>query len=107
MDNFLEKVWQERQRHINVEGYKPEDDDRYIDGDLANAAACYAASCPIFKVANGDIFPMRTLFPWNPTFFKKHKHDRKRQIVISASLLMAEYDRIVRAEEKENTVGGG
>ncbi|MDD2267035.1 hypothetical protein [Sulfuricurvum sp.] len=101
MDNFLENVHQERQRHINIEGYKPEDDDKYINGELANAAACYAASCPIFKVANSTIFPIRSLFPWNPTFFKKHKHDRKKQIVIAASLLMAEYERLDREENKE------
>jgi len=100
MSDFLRQVEQERRRHINVKGYKSEDDDKYIDGDLADAAACYAASCPIFKVANSTIFPMRPLFPWIPTFFKKYKHDRKRQLVISASLLMAEYERIVRAEQK-------
>lgn len=101
MNNFLKLVKAERQKQINKHGYTPEHDDEHTNGEIANAAACYAATVPIFKVmANTDIFPMKTVYPWHCTLFSKQEKSRKEQIVTACAMLMAEYERIVRAEQK-------
>ncbi len=102
MPNFLELVAKERARQINDEGYKREHDDEHTDGSLADAAACYAATKNIFHIiTDKQMFPVRSLWPWNWNFFKKEKHPRKKQLIISAALLMAEYDRLDREEQKQ------
>lgn len=105
--NFLELVAKERTRQIFDKGYTSEHDDEHTNGEIANAAACYAATVPIFKVmVNTDIFPMKAVYPWQRTFFSKEDHSRKQQLIIAAAFINAEYDRIVRLEEKGETING-
>jgi hypothetical protein len=102
MSNFLELVAKERSRQINDEGYKREHDDEHTDGSIADAAACYAANGTIYKATLPKNMQksFKYVWPWNWSFFKKEKHTRKKQLIISAALLMAEYERIERAEQK-------
>lgn len=101
MNQFLQLVEKERNRQIVEKGYTSEHDDEHTNGEIANAAACYAATVPIFKVmVNTDRFPMKTVYPWQCTFFSKEDHSRKQQLIIAAAFINAEYDRIVRAEQK-------
>jgi hypothetical protein len=113
MNSFLELVAKERARQINDEGYKREHDDEHTDGSLADAAACYAVSSSlyIFKVRDDNPHNMRIklldpVWPWNESYFKKDKHPRKKQLIISAALLMAEYDRLEREEKKDTRCKG-
>ncbi len=111
MPNFLELVAKERARQINDEGYKREHDDEHTDGSLADAAACYAANSkisPLYRVSYTsyyiqDIYPV---WPWEVGYFKKEKHPRKKQLIISAALLNAEYDRLEREEKKDTRCRG-
>lgn len=115
MQNFLELVAKERARQINDEGYKREHDDEHTDGSLADAAACYAANSEKiwqelkffhkqFDYGKGG-FDVKgkavPLWKWHESYFKKDKHPRKKQLIISAALLMAEYDRLEREEQKQ------
>ena len=103
MSNFLELVAKERARQINDEGYKREHDDEHTDGSLADAAACYAANHQyIWKQAPEVPDELWLLWPWDIDFLKKEKHPRKKQLIISAALLMAEYDRLEREDKKQN-----
>lgn len=102
--NFLELVAKERTRQIVEKGYTAEHDDEHTDGEIADAAACYAATTHIFKTCSSIFFPLTNLFPWEFKFFKKEEHDRKWQLIIAAAFINAEYDRIVRLEEKGGTV---
>jgi len=109
MNSFLELVAKERARQINDEGYKREHDDEHTDGSLADAAACYAANSlfiwePVAVSEAGS--RLRDVWPWEPEYFKKEKHPRKKQLIISASLLMAEYDRLEREEKKDTRCKG-
>ena len=74
------------------------------------AAACYAAPIQVFKRQDGSYNEVQFVDPWpwpgnfrgNPvrTFTKDWKDgkDRRRQLVIAASLVVAEIERIDRAE---------
>lgn len=104
MSNFLELVKVEREKQIKKHGYTPEHDDEHTDGSLADAAACYAANSrisPLYRVSWTSLGQIQDIYPvwsWHPQYFKKEKHPRKKQLIISAALLMAEYDRLERIE---------
>ncbi|TDA64305.1 hypothetical protein E0765_06205 [Sulfuricurvum sp. IAE1] len=103
--NFLELVAKERTRQIVEKGYTREHDDEHTDGSLADAGACYGATVPVYKLG-GETFPVRTLYPWCPVFDSRQKHDRKTNLIIGAAFFMAEYDRIVREEQKDTRCRG-
>lgn len=105
MQNFLELVAKERTRQIVEKGHTREHDDEHTDGSLADAGACYGASVPVYKLG-GEIFPVRTLYPWGSTFDSRKKHDRKENLIIGAAFFMAEYERIVREEQKDSRCRG-
>lgn len=109
MSNFLELVAKERTRQIVEKGYTAEHDDEHVDGEIADAAACYAnsnGSIYRFSHANSKHFPLINVWPWDFQYFKKEEHDRKQQLIISAAFINAEYDRIVRAEQKDSRCRG-
>lgn len=103
--NFLELVAKERVRQIVEKGYTPQHDDEHTDGSLADAGACYGATVPVYKLG-GEIFPVRTLYPWCPVFDSREKHDRKTNLIIGAALFMAEYERLEREEKKDTSCRG-
>jgi len=86
----IELIYAERERQINAEGWTFEHDDQHDDGELAMAAACYAA------------WPQDTLYglwPFDAEWDKRKKHDRIRQLTIAGALIAAELDRLLRARE--------
>lgn len=108
MSNFLELVAKERTRQIVEKGYTAEHDDEHMDGSIADAAACYAANTLfLYKPtavggANGDL---SHVWPWELVYYNEDK-TRKDQIITACAMLMAEYDRIVRAEQKDSRCRG-
>lgn len=87
---FLELVAEERDRQITEEGFTHEHDDQHMRGELARAAAAYAA--PQYVV---PLWPIR----WTRAWFKPTPGDRKRELVKAGALLQAEFERIERREE--------
>lgn len=79
----------ERQRQITAEGYNPDRDDCYSFGELALAAAGYAAS------AGGARSIGRQLFRWDDVHWKPSTP--RRDLVKSGALILAEIERIDRA----------
>lgn len=112
----IELIQQERERQINVETWTPEHDAHHVNGELALAAACYAAAEPIFIhrkaeievfVNSGDRGDRRLqqagyfdAWPWDEEWDKRKKHDRIRQLVIAGALIIAEIERITIQEKK-------
>lgn len=85
---ILDQIKAERIRQISKEGWLPQHDaQRHADGSLALAAACYAAPCPI-QIRGLDAWPLAKA--WD----KRGQHDRKRQLVIAAALIVAELERL-------------
>lgn len=83
----------ERGRQIAIEGYKPERDDCYSFGELAMAAAAYAAS------AGGGRAIARKLFRWDDVHWKPSTP--RRDLVKAGALILAEIERIDRAASHE------
>lgn len=98
MREILLEIQKERERQINKEGWSQEHDDKHADGSIADAAACYASEKRLFEETGIPTFRFRDLWPWHPSWFKKSKHDRKRQLVIAGALIVAELERLGRLE---------
>ena len=84
-------VLAERARQVEAEGWKSERDDRYIDCELARAAATYmlCTSPDQLKVSGVTVWPWAIGW-WKPTTYR-------RNLVKAGALLLAEIERIDRA----------
>ncbi|WP_205833117.1 hypothetical protein [Azohydromonas caseinilytica] len=81
-------VLAERQRQLDVEGWTPEHDDQYTEGELAVAAACYAASSiDPDEVAKEPprLWPLPAQW-WKPS-------TAERMLEMAGGLLLAEMER--------------
>ncbi|VWB89092.1 hypothetical protein BLA13014_04127 [Burkholderia aenigmatica] len=84
----------ERRRQVEAEGWTPEHDDHHADGSIALAAACYA-------VADNENYPLAEapdLWPWDLDWWKPSTE--RRNLVKAGALILAEIERIDRAEAK-------
>jgi len=94
-------IAEERVRQIDSEGWSPQHDDEHSDGEMADAAACYAVGSTMENEVPRfwDGLPTRlkrrtTVWPWSPEWWKpKSPHHNK---VRAAALLVAELARIQR-----------
>lgn len=93
----LIKALEERERQKNVKGFDAANDDAYAPGVLASAAESYARAACWTQVRTDELPPPPLIWPWHESVWKP-SHDPKRNIEKSIALLMAEYERIVRAE---------
>ena len=108
----VELIAAERERQVSEEGWTAEHDDTHIVGELADAAACLAATEPIFvrreQAEQGYRYVRGTLYtsPW-PYEVKSPRgewgpwyvagSDRVRTLVKAGALIAAEIDRFERA----------
>lgn len=86
----------------NVKGFSEERDDRYVGGELVNAAVCYLLG-RIDMPAPYDDCEMQ-VWPWGLDTFKPSPDDRKRELTKGIALALCELDRLIRAERR---VDGG
>lgn len=102
-------VLAERARQVNAEGWTPDHDDEHDTGELAIAAACYAAHTGVdvaahhpgtktdpayWRLSRAQEF-VRSMWPWGAKWWKPK--DRRRNLVRAAALLLAEIERLDRA----------
>ena len=103
-------VLAERERQVSKEGWIAEHDDAHTDGELAAAASCYAEFAslsdryrdPQMARISGflfDDFPRNWPFGWDKSWWKPST--RRRDLIKSAALIIAEIERIDRLHEKE------
>lgn len=103
----IKDVINERQRQISHEFYSTEHDDEYKSNELLRAAVCYAEnvlsrgwihrSSPNSGIYQSEEVP--DFWPWDQDFWKP-KSPRK-DLVRAAALLIAEIERIDRAQEQK------
>lgn len=90
----LAAVAAERRRQIDVEGWSADHDDKYVTGELAVAAACYALEAALpddDRYAGG---PPPPIWPWSPAWWKPSF--RVRGLVKACAMLLAEIERLER-----------
>ena len=87
-------VLAERRRQIEAEGWTPERDDLYKNGELSDAAASYALNAGV---------PMRNLrppyWPWESSWWKPCTP--RRDLVKAGALILAEIERLDRMAERQ------
>ena len=93
--NAAADVLAERRRQIESEGWTPEHDDDHDLGQLAEAAACYAAASadPEGPDVPFDCLPYH--WPWAREWWKPSS-DGRRMLVKAGALLLAEIERLER-----------
>lgn len=108
----------ERQRQVNGEGWTPEHDDQHNSGEMALAAACYAAWAAseeiyVQRPAENSYFSGNTgdrgdrqlqparyykAWPWDAQWWKPKT--RLRDLERAGALIAAEIDRLLRREDQ-------
>jgi hypothetical protein len=91
--SVVAEIEAERRRQIETEGWTPRHDDEHSEGDLAQAAACYARSAAnpgLYHRAN-----VPTGWPWDAFWWKPT--DQRRDLIKAAALIVAEIERLDRA----------
>lgn len=84
----LMDIFRERQRQAD----RFHGDAEYINGELAKAAAAYA-----LRATGRSSHVCATIWPWRPEFFK-HDGTKRRMLTKAAALIVAEIERLERAE---------
>jgi hypothetical protein len=95
----IEEIAAERQRQVEIEGWTPEHDDEHSDGELAYAAACYAAGPEAFTC----VPLLQALWPWEQSWWKPGSD--RRNLIKAGALIVAEIerlDRVASARVKES-----
>lgn len=105
--SILQEIADERGRQQLGEGWTPEHDDEHDRGEMAMAAACYAApeAVYVYRAECGDGVTGSLRFdgawPWNSGWWKPKS--RRRDLIRAAALIVAEIERLDRAacQQKE------
>lgn len=87
LSRAIHEITGERVRQIDAEGFTPEHDDQHTGGEIADAAADWAWTDPAVPVES-----------WASG---KPGKDRRRQLVIAGALIVAELERLDRAERPQ------
>lgn len=102
MSQAVLDVVTERHRQIQSEGWTPEHDNAHDKGEMAWAAVVYAsnASPPGQGLGADRERIVRLFWPWDWSWWEPTS--RRRDLVKAAALLLAEIERLDRAEEREH-----
>lgn len=100
-DAAIRSITHERQRQIEAEGWTPERDDQYQQGELAKAAAGYVLHAHADQSWKNHHLP--NFWPFAPQWFKPA--DPRRMLVKAGALVVAEIQRIDRAEARAQEAG--
>jgi hypothetical protein len=95
MKTVIQEIWDERIRQVFDENFSPEWDDEQKNAQLARGAACYALGRDdAVIVAMGCDVPV---WPWDKEWFKPS--DPRRNLIKAGALIVAEIERLDRAEQ--------
>jgi hypothetical protein len=102
----IDDIAAERKRQIDVEGWNTKHDDEHDDRSLAMAAALYASPRDDLVVIELNPDGVKWIDPWpwyeiygkRSAWDKRKKHDQRRRLVVAGALILAEIERIDRAQ---------
>lgn len=96
---IIDEIAAERRRQVEAEEFYPKHDDSHRYGEMAGAGACYTMNG--LKIQNavlrsrvGDL--VADLWPWAQSWWKPTT--RRRDLIKAAALIVAEIERLDRAE---------
>jgi uncharacterized coiled-coil protein SlyX len=89
----IRDIMAERARQQSVEGWTPEHDDEHVRGEIASAAAAYAVA----GLEGGEAISIG-IWPWSREWWKPK--DRRRDLVRAGALIVAEIERLDRANAR-------
>jgi hypothetical protein len=92
MKSGIEIIAAERERQITQEGWSLEHDAQYSNGELTDAAICYASNRP---KEQGFMLPIPSRWPWHRDWWKPTPDDRIRELAKAGALIAAEIDRLL------------
>lgn len=102
MKHALDDITAERERQIEVEGWTHAHDDAHTEGEMANAAACYAAAGRTSRNAyTGNVKDEihNRFWPWSRKWWKPTGGAR-RCLVKAGALIVAEIERLDRSSQR-------
>lgn len=96
MKEGIQLIAEERQRQREIEQYTSQHDLQHNDGELANAAACYAMTDDNRFIGNDDVFAY--LWPFDIKCWKPSPENRIKELIKAGALIAAEIDRLQAAK---------
>ena len=96
MSQAEKDVLDERRAQVTREGFFPDHDDKHATGDLIRAAACYLWAATSRHPA---ACPVPVGWPWEARWWKPGQV--RRMLVKAGALILAEIDRLDRAEARK------
>jgi hypothetical protein len=106
-----EMIAAERRRQVEAEGWTLAHDDQHDKGEMALAAACYAATDHLERRpghVTGETGVAPALWPWEQGWWKPYAADRAdeeiRRLTKAGALIAAEIDRLNRATSPQQSV---
>lgn len=107
MKTGIERIRDERNRQIEVEGWTALHDDYHFEGQLGRAACCYASTAKIQIEKGVKTLPSCYIhkdWPWERKWWKP-SNDPVRNLEKSGALFIAESERLGRAGDLEESEG--
>lgn len=94
----IDLIKAERLRQLEVEGFDAKHDDQWVNGELAQAAACYAG----FQNINNEKpeIEIETIWPFHISWWKPSS-DRIEELTKAGALIAAEIDRLLRQQKQD------
>ena len=94
INNILHRVFDEREKQVNIKGYTAEHDDEHDREEIADAAAAFVFGGSKLKTSD-PAQPLEITSEWF-TDEQIRRKPRIRQLEIAAALIVAEIERLER-----------
>lgn len=97
----IDEIAAERRRQLEAEGWTLDHEDSQQQGELARAAGCYALQAGWSQDPRASSWPIDApgAWPWADEWWKPK--DVRRDLLRAAALIVAEIERLDRADKKE------
>ena len=92
----IDDIKAERLRQMHQEGWSEQHDDQHTNGEMAQAAGCYALHAGLPEPAQVRPGYAPQDWPWEAKWWKPK--DRRRDLVRAGALIVAEIERLDRAD---------
>jgi len=104
--NAVEEIYAERRRQVDSEGWSLDHDDEHCTGELALAAAVYAAQAGLlWATTNSHREAVKWLWPFAGP--PKLTGDPRRMLIKAGALIVAEIERLDRRAASGDSVEEG